>query len=75
MSTQLAQRLRDQQIEALKIQQQYLTVARDRHQTWSKNSDDLESKRIRSEIIDLMQKTLVQYDRLLEVLCRPMEGD
>ncbi len=75
MSTQLAQRLRNQQIEALKIQQQYLTVARDRHQAWSKDSDDLESNRIRSQIIDLIEKTLAQYEHLLEVLRRPMEGD
>ena len=75
MSTQLSQRLRGQQIEALKIQQQYLTVVRDRQQAWSKDSDDIEISRIRGEIIDLVEKTIAHYDHLLEALRRPIEGD
>ena len=75
MSTHLSQRLRGQQIEALKIQQQYMTVLRDRHRVWSKDSDDIEINRIRNEILDLVEKTIAQYDHLLEALRRPIEGD
>jgi hypothetical protein len=75
MSYQLAQRLRNQQIEALKIQQQYMTVVRDRHRAWSQDSDDMEITRTRSEIIDLVEKTIAHYDQLLEALRRPVEGD
>ena len=75
MGTQLSQRLRGRQIEALKIQQQYLTVVRDRHQAWSKASDDIEISRIRNEILDLVDKTIAQYDHLLEALRKPIEGD
>ena len=75
MSTQLAQRLRSQQIEALKIQQQYMMVVRDRHGAWNKDSDDMEIKRIRREIVELVEKTIAQYDHLLEALRRPIEGD
>jgi hypothetical protein len=75
MSSQLSQRLRDQQIEALKIQRQYMTVVRDRHQAWIKDSADIEINRIRNEILDLVEKTIAQYDHLLEVLRRPIKGD
>ena len=75
MSSQLAQRMRSQQIEALKIQQQYMTTVRDRHRTWSKDSDDIEINRARSEIIDLVEKTIAHYDHLLEALRRPVDGD
>ena len=75
MSTQLAQRLRSQQIEALKIQLQSMIAVRDRHQAWSKDSDDIEINRIRSEIINLIEKTIDQYGHLLEALRRPIEGD
>jgi hypothetical protein len=75
MSTHLSQRLRDQQIEALKIQQQYMTVVRERHQVWSKDSDDREINRIRNEILDLVEKTIVQYDHLLGALRKPIEED
>lgn len=75
MSTQLAQRLRNQQIEALKIQKQYMTVVRERHQAWSKDPDTIENNRIRSEIMDLIEKTITQYDLLLEALRRPIEPD
>jgi hypothetical protein len=75
MSYQLAQRLRNQQIEALKIQQQYMTVVRDRHRAWSQDSDDMEIKRTRSEIIDLVEKMIAHYDHLLEALRKPVEGE
>ena len=75
MSTRLSQRLRDQQIEALKIQQQYMTVVRERHRAWNKDSDDIEINRIRNEILDLVEKTIAQYDHLLEALRGPIEGD
>jgi hypothetical protein len=73
MSTRLSQRLRDQQIEALKIQQQYMTVVRERHRAWNKDSDDIEINRIRNEILDLVEKTIAQYDHLLEALRGPIE--
>ena len=75
MTSQLAQRMRSQQIEALKIQQQYMTTVRDRHLAWSKDSDDIEINRARSEIIDLVEKTIAHYDHLLEALRRPVDGD
>src|SRR5687767_13425154 len=75
MSNRLSQRLRDQQIEALKIQQQYMTVVRDRHRAWDKDSDDMEINRIRNEILDLVEKTIARYDHLLEALRGPSEGD
>jgi hypothetical protein len=75
MSTRLSQRLRDQQIEALKIQQQYMTVVRERQRAWNKESNDSEINRIRNEILDLVEKTIVQYDLLLEALRKPIEGD
>jgi len=75
MSTQLAQRLRSQQIEALKVQLQYMTVVLDRHRAWSKDSDDTEIIPIRHEIIDLIEKTITQYDHLLQALRRPIDGD
>lgn len=75
MITQLSQRLRDQQIAALKIQQQYMTVVRDRHRAWNKDSDNIEINRIRDEILDLVEKTIAQYDHLLEALRGPIEGD
>lgn len=75
MSTQLSQRLRTQQIEALKIQKQYMTVVLDRHRAWNKDSDDIEIKHIRNEILDLVEKTIAQYDHLLEALRRPIKGD
>ena len=71
----MAFRVTDKIKEALKIQRQYMTVAQDRHRAWSKESGDPEINRIRSEIIDLIEKTLVQYDNLLEALRRPIEGD
>jgi hypothetical protein len=74
MSNRLSQRLRDQQIEALKIQQQYMTVVRDRHRAWDKDSDDMEVNRIRNEILDLVEKTIARYDHLLEALRGPSEG-
>ena len=76
MSTQLSQRLRDQQIQALKIQQQYMSVVRDRQRAWSKDSEDMEINRIRSEILDLVEKTIAQYDHLLDALrTKPIDGD
>jgi hypothetical protein len=75
MSTHLSQRMRAQQIEALKLQRQYMTVVQDRHRAWSKDSDDLEINRIRNEILDLVAKTIAEYDHLLEALRRPIEGD
>jgi hypothetical protein len=75
MSNQLAQRMRSQQIEALKIQKEHMIVVRDRHQVWSKDPTDIEINRIRHEIIDSIEKTLAQYDQLLEALRRPIEGD
>jgi hypothetical protein len=75
MSNRLSKRLRDQQIEALKIQQQYMTVVRDRHRAWDKDSDDMEINRIRNEILDLIEKTIAQYDHLLEALRGPSEGN
>jgi len=75
MSNRLSQRLRDQQIEALKVQQQYMTVVRDRHRAWSKDSEDIEINRIRSGILDLVEKTIAQYDQLLEALRGPIEGN
>ena len=74
MSNQLSQRMRDQQIEALKIQKQYMTVVLDRHRAWTKDSEDIEIKRIRNEITDLVEKTIVQYDHLLEALRGPGGG-
>lgn len=74
MSTQLSQRLRDRQIEALKIQKQYMIVVRERHQAWSKDSEDPELNRIRQEILDLVEKTIAQYDHLLDALRQPGEG-
>ena len=71
MSTRLSQRLRDQQIEALKIQQQYMTVVLERHRAWSKDSDDIEINRIRDEILDLIEKTIGHYGQLLEALRKP----
>ena len=75
MSTQLAERLRSQQIEALKIQQQYMLVVRDRQQAWSKDEKDIEINRIRHEVIASIEATLAQYEHLLEALRRPREGD
>lgn len=75
MSTHLSQRMRAQQIEALKVQRQYMTVVLDRHRTWSKDSEDVEINRIRNEILDLVEKTIAQYDRLLEALRKPIEGE
>jgi hypothetical protein len=75
MSGYLAQRLRSQQIEALKIQEDYLRVVRDRHLAWTKAADNIEINPIRHEIIDLIEKTIAQYDQLLEALRRPIEGD
>jgi hypothetical protein len=75
MSGQLAQRLRNQQIEALKVQRDYLRVVRDRHQVWNKDAADVEINPIRYEIIDLIERTLAQYDLLLEALRRPVEPD
>jgi hypothetical protein len=75
MSTHLSQRMRAQQIEALKLQRQYMTVVQDRHRAWSKDSDDPEINRIRNEILDLVEKTIAQYDHLLEALRKPIEGD
>ena len=75
MSNQLAQRMRSQQIEALKIQKAHMIVVRDRHQVWSKDPTDIEINRLRHEIIDSIEKTLAQYDQLLEALRRPVEGD
>jgi hypothetical protein len=74
MSTRLSQRMRDQQIEALKIQKQYMTVVLDRHRAWSKDSEDIEINRIRNEILGLVEKTIVQYDHLLEALRGPSAG-
>ena len=75
MTTHLSQRMRAQQIEALKVQRQYMTVVQDRHRAWSKDSEDVEINRIRNEILDLVEKTIAQYDHLLEALRRPIEGD
>ena len=74
MSNQLSQRMRDQQIEALKIQRHYLTVVQERQLAWNKDSEDIEIKRIRNEIMDLVEKTIVQYDHLLEALRSPIKG-
>ena len=74
MSTKLALRQRDMQIEALKVQQEHLRVVRDRHQTWMKESGDIEINRIRHDIIDLIEKTLNRYDDLLGALRTPSEG-
>jgi hypothetical protein len=74
MSNQLSQRRRDQQIEALKIQKQYMTVVQERHRVWSKDSEDIEINLIRNEIMDLVEKTIVHYDHLLEALRGPIEG-
>jgi PIN domain nuclease of toxin-antitoxin system len=75
MSNQLAQRMRSQQIEALKIQKEHMIVVRDRHQAWRKDPTDIEINRIRHAIIDSIEKTLAQYDQLLEALRRPIEED
>lgn len=52
-----------------------MTVVRDRHRAWDKDSDDMEINRIRNEILDLIAKTIAQYDHLLEALRGPGEGD
>jgi hypothetical protein len=75
MSTKLALRQRDMQIEALKLQQEHLRVVRDRHQTWMKEAGDSEINRIRHDIIDSIEKTLNQYDDLLKALRTQGEGD
>jgi hypothetical protein len=75
MSTRQAQHLRALQIEALKIQQEHLLVVRDRHRAWIQNSDDMETYRIRREIIDLIEKTIDHYDELLKALQRQESGE
>jgi len=76
MSNHLAQRRRGQQIEALKIQQEHMLVVLERHRAWSKGpDDDIEIDRVRREIIDLIEKTVTEYDRLLVALRRPIETD
>jgi len=77
MSNHLAQRRRGQQIEALKIQQEHMLVVLERHRAWSKgpDADDIEIDRVRREIIDLIEKTVTEYDRLLVALRRPIETD
>ena len=74
MSNKLALRQRDMQIEALKVQREHLRVMRDRHQTCMKEAGDIDINRIRHDIIDLIEKTLNQYDHLLEALRTQGEG-
>lgn len=75
MNTQRVQRMRSQQIEALKIQQKYMQVVQERHRAWSTEAEPEDLNLIRKEIIDLIEKTLAQYDQLLEGLRRPVEED
>jgi hypothetical protein len=77
MSNHLDQRRRGQQIEALKIQQEHMLVVLERHRAWSQgpDGDDIEIDRARHEIIDLIEKTVTEYDRLLVALRRPIEAD
>ncbi len=47
-----------------------MLVVRDRHRIWIQDTEDIEIKRMRRDIIDLIEKTVDQYDRLLEALQR-----
>jgi len=62
-------------MESLKIQQEHMLVVRDRHRFWVQDTGDIEINRIRRDIIDLIEKTVDQYDLLLEALQRRRAGD
>ena len=66
--------LRALHIESLKTQRQLMLVVQDRHQGWINDIDGIEINRIRCEIIDLIGKTVEQYDQLLEALQKQGEG-
>ena len=52
-----------------------MLVVRDRHRLWVQDTGDIEINRIRRDIIDLIEKTVDQYDLLLEALQRQRVGE
>ena len=75
MSSQESQHLRDLHMDSLRIQRKHMLVVRDRHRGWVQDSEDIEINSIRRDIIDLIGKTVEQYDHLLEVLQRQGDGE
>lgn len=75
MSTRPSHHLQTLHIEALKIQQEHLLVVRDRHRIWMTAADDIEINRIRRDIIDLIDKTVDQYNHLLKALQEQGDGE
>ena len=52
-----------------------MLVVRDRHRIWIKDTEAIEINRLRRDIIDLIEKTVDQYDLLLAALQRQRAGD
>ena len=75
MSSQEPQRLRALHMDSLRIQAKHMLVVRDRHRGWIQDSENIKINSIRRDIIDLIGKTVDQYDLLLEVLQRQGDGE
>ena len=52
-----------------------MLVVRDRHRIWIKDTEAIEINRLRRDIIDLIEKTVDQYDLLLVALQRQRAGE
>jgi len=60
--------LKDEKIESLKTQYEYLNILRRRHLQWMTSTDDPETQRVHREIAERIENITDQYSRLLDAL-------
>jgi hypothetical protein len=68
MSFPYTPNLKDEKIESLETQYEYLNILRRRHQQWMTSTDDPETQRVHREIAERIENITDQYSRLLEAL-------
>jgi hypothetical protein len=68
MSFPYTPNLKDDKIESLHTQHEYLNILRLRHLQWMSSTDDPEIEHMHLEIAELIVKMTDRYNHLLEVL-------
>jgi hypothetical protein len=62
--------LKDEKIESLQTQYEYLNILRLRHLQWMHEADDPETQRVHHEVAGLIEEMTDRYSHLLEALGR-----
>ena len=73
MSFPYTPNLKDEKIESLKTQQEFLNILRLRHLQWKNSADDPQIEYLHLEIAEWIENITDRYNCLLEVLQKDAE--